>query len=48
MNRQEQVTAEDDLLSNVLVQRGSETGTPCVLTSALVMSGAACLSFCVI
>lgn len=31
MNRQEQVTAEDDLLSDVLVQRDSETGTPCVL-----------------
>jgi len=33
MNRQKQVTAEDDLLSDVLVQRGSETGTPCVLTA---------------
>jgi len=30
MNRQEQVTAEDDLFSDVLVQRDSETGTPCV------------------
>jgi len=45
MNRQEQVTAEDDLLSDVLVQRGSETGAPYVSTAVLVVSGAACPSF---